>query len=120
MTARLVPEHHLMNATSLNTASQNLPNVAGPAAGGVLIGLVGVSAAYFVTTGAYAVAFLLLSLGVASTLGRIERVEKASLTADLREAWVALAAPLANLAVAGGLYLFAGARATRTRSMPGG
>ncbi|MCH7580213.1 MAG: MFS transporter, partial [Chloroflexi bacterium] len=51
MVARLVPRQHLMNATSLNTASGSLPNIAGPAVGGVLIGVVGIGAAYFVTTG---------------------------------------------------------------------
>ena len=33
MTARLVPQEHLMNAISLNSVSHSLPNVAGPAVG---------------------------------------------------------------------------------------
>ena len=91
MTARLVPQRHLMNATSLNTASQSLPNVAGPAVGGVLVGVVSVGAAYFVTTGALAVALLMLMLGVAASFGHVERREGQSVTTDLREAWDYLA-----------------------------
>ncbi len=87
MVARLVPRRHLMNATSLNTASHSLPNVAGPAVGGVLIGVVGIGAAYFVTTGALAVALVMLMLGVAASFGHVERREAQSVTADLREAW---------------------------------
>ena len=87
MIARLVPQRHLMNATSLNTASHNLPNVAGPALGGVLVGVVGIGAAYFVTTGAFALALLMLMLGVTASFGHVERKEAQSVTADLREAW---------------------------------
>ena len=87
MVVRLVPKRHLMNATSLNTASGNLPNIAGPALGGVLIGVVGIGAAYFVTTGALAVALVMLMLGVAASFGHVERREAQSVTADLREAW---------------------------------
>ena len=87
MVVRLVPGRHLMNATSLNTASSNLPNIAGPALGGVLIGVVGISAAYFVTTGALAVAAVMLMLGVAASFGHVEQREAQSVTADLREAW---------------------------------
>ncbi len=87
MIARLVPQRHLMNATSLNTASHSLPNIAGPAVGGVLIGVVGIGAAYFVTTGALAVALLLLMLGVTASFGHVERKEAQSVSADLREAW---------------------------------
>jgi MFS family permease len=87
MIARLVPKRHLMNATSLNTASHSLPNVAGPAVGGVLIGVVGIGAAYFVTTGALAVALLMLMLGVTASFGHVERKVAQSVTADLREAW---------------------------------
>ena len=87
MVARLVPRQHLMNATSLNTASGSLPNIAGPAVGGVLIGVVGIGAAYFVTTGALAVALVMLMLGVAASFGHVERREAQSVTADLREAW---------------------------------
>ena len=87
MVARLVPQRHLMNATSLNTAGGSLPNVAGPAVGGVLIGVVGIGAAYFVTTGALAVALLMLMLGVAASFGHVERREAQSVTTDLREAW---------------------------------
>jgi MFS family permease len=86
ITARLVPEKHLMNAISLNTASHSLPNVAGPAAGGVLIGVLGLAAAYFVTTGAFAIA-LLMMLGVAASFGHVERTAVKGLMSDLREAW---------------------------------
>ncbi|MBT5773637.1 MAG: MFS transporter [Dehalococcoidia bacterium] len=90
MTARLVPDAHLMNATSLNSASHSLPNVIGPAIGGVLVGGVGIGIAYFATTGAYLVALAMLALGVAASFGAVERVEHRSVTADLREAWTYL------------------------------
>ena len=86
ITARLVPQEHLMNAISLNTASHSLPNVAGPAAGGVLIAVVGVAAAYFVTTGAFLLA-LLMMLGVAASFGHVERKAMKGLMSDLREAY---------------------------------
>ena len=87
MTARLVPEQHLMNATSLNTAAQSLPSVAGPALGGVLVGGVGIGAAYFATTGAYTLALLLLMLGVTASFGKVERAEGSTVMGDLREAY---------------------------------
>ncbi len=86
MTAKLVPGQHLMNAISLNTAGHSLPNVAGPAAGGVLIALVGIAGAYFVTSGAYLMG-LLMMLGVAAAFGRIERAPTTSAKDDLREAY---------------------------------
>jgi MFS family permease len=86
MTARLVPREHLMNAISLNTASHSLPTVAGPAVGGVLIAVLGIAAAYFVTTGAFLLA-LLMMLGIAASFGRVERAAMKSLTSDLREAY---------------------------------
>lgn len=86
VTARLVPAKHLMNAISLNTASHSLPNVAGPAVGGVLIAALGIAAAYFVTTGAYLLA-LLMMLGVAASFGHVERRALTSLMGDLREAY---------------------------------
>ncbi len=87
MVARLVPRRHLMNATSLNTASHSLPNIVGPAVGGVLIGVVSIGVAYFVTTGALAIALLMLMFGVSASFGHVERREAQSVTADLREAW---------------------------------
>ncbi len=86
ITARLVPESHLMNAISLNTASHSLPSVAGPAVGGVLIAAVGIAAAYFVTTGALALALVMLLLGVSASFGHVERTTEKGLTHDLREA----------------------------------
>jgi MFS family permease len=86
ITARLVPRHHLMNAISLNTVSHSLPNVAGPALGGVLIAILGIAAAYFVTTGAFLLA-LLMMLGVAASFGHVERTAVSSLMNDLREAY---------------------------------
>jgi len=91
MTARLVPPVHLMNATSLSSASHSLPNVVGPAIGGVLVGGVGIGVAYFATTSAYLVALIMLALGVAASFGAVERAENRSVTADLREAWAYLA-----------------------------
>ncbi len=55
MTARLVPPPHMMNAIALNQTAHSLPSVAGPAAGGVLIAVVGIAGAYFVTTGAFVI-----------------------------------------------------------------
>jgi MFS family permease len=86
ITARLVPRRHLMNAISLNTASHSLPNVAGPAVGGVLIAAFGIAAAYFVTSGAFVLALLMI-LGVAASFGHVERKAVSSLTNDLREAY---------------------------------
>jgi MFS family permease len=86
MTARLVPRQHLMNAISLNTVSNSLPNVAGPAVGGVLIASLGIAAAYFVTTGAFLLALLMI-LGVAASSGHVERSAASGLKNDLREAY---------------------------------
>jgi len=86
ITARLVPKRHLMNAISLNTASHSLPNVAGPAVGGVLIAVLGIAAAYFATTGAFLLA-LAMMLGVAASFGHVQRAAGSSLKNDLREAY---------------------------------
>ena len=86
ITARLVPRQHLMNAISLNTASHSLPNVAGPAVGGVLIAILGIAAVYFMTSGAFLLA-LLMMLGVAASFGHVERTAASSLMNDLREAY---------------------------------
>lgn len=86
MTARLVPEEHVMNAISLNTASHSLPNVAGPATGGLLVAGLGVAFAYFTTSGAMLLA-LVLMLGVAASFGRIGRAAGTSILADLREGY---------------------------------
>ncbi len=85
MTARLVPPAHMMNAISLNQIAHSLPNVAGPAAGGVLIAVVGVAGAYFVTTGAFVIG-LLMMFGVAASFGSIDRANVKSVREDLREA----------------------------------
>jgi MFS family permease len=86
MTARLVPPSHMMNAISLNQTAHSLPQVAGPAAGGVLVVLLGVAGAYFVTSGALLLGILMM-LGVAASFGRIERTTPTSVKADLREAY---------------------------------
>jgi MFS family permease len=87
MTARLVPPKHLMNAISLNQTAHSLPSIAGPAAGGVLVALIGIAGAYFITTGAF-LAGLLMMLGVAAAFGSIERTApKKSPSADLKEAY---------------------------------
>jgi MFS family permease len=85
MTARLVPPKELMNAISLNQTAHSLPSVAGPAAGGVLVGLIGVAGAYFLTSGVLFIG-LLLMLGVAASFGRIHRTAPTSAGADLSEA----------------------------------
>ena len=86
ITAKLVPRQHLMNAISLNTVSHSLPNVAGPAVGGVLIAVLGIAAVYFMTSGAFLLA-LLMMLGVAASVGHVERRAMSSLMDDLREAY---------------------------------
>jgi MFS family permease len=86
ITARLVPQEHLMNAISLNTVSHSLPNVAGPAVGGVLIGALGIAAAYFLTSGAFSLA-LLMMLGVAAAFGHVQRKAGASAVTELRQAY---------------------------------
>jgi MFS family permease len=86
ITAKLVPRQHLMNAISLNTVSHSLPNVAGPAVGGVLIAVLGIAAVYFMTSGAFLLALLML-LGVAASVGHVERRAMSSLMDDLREAY---------------------------------
>jgi MFS family permease len=104
MTARLVPGRHLMNAISLNTAGHSLPNVAGPAAGGVLIALLGIAGAYFVTSGAYLMG-LLMMLGVAAAFGRIERTPTTSAKDDLREAYEYLRAHRDLLQLTGAMLI---------------
>ncbi len=86
MTGRLVPREHFMNATSLNSASYSVPNVVGPALGGVLVGGAGIGMAYFATSGAHLAAAAMLLFGVAASFGSIERHHSRSVTADLREA----------------------------------
>lgn len=86
MTARLVPPNYLMNATSLNQTANSLPQIAGPAAGGVLVVLLGVAGAYFVTTGALLLGTLMM-LSVAASFGRVERTAPTSVKADLHEAY---------------------------------
>jgi MFS family permease len=86
MTARLVPKEHLMNAISLNSVSHSLPNVAGPAVGGVLIGAFGIAAAYFVTTGSLVIA-LFMMLAVAAAFGQVQRRAASSVVQELREGY---------------------------------
>jgi MFS family permease len=86
MTAKLVPQEHVMNAISLNSASHSLPSVAGPAIGGVLVGGLGVAAAYFTTSGAL-LAALLMMLGVAASFGHVERGAAKGVLGDLREGY---------------------------------
>jgi MFS family permease len=85
MTARLVPPRYLMNAISLNQAAHSLPSVAGPAVGGILVGLLGIAGAYFITSGALVLG-LVLMLGVAASFGAIKREERRSVGGDLKEA----------------------------------
>jgi MFS family permease len=104
ITARMVPRRHLMNAISLNTASHSLPNVAGPAVGGVLIAALGIATAYFVTTGAFVLA-LLMMLGVAASLGHVERTAVKSAMHDLREAYDYLLAHRELLRLTGAMLI---------------
>lgn len=104
MTAKLVPGKHVMNAISLNTAGHSLPSVAGPAAGGVLIALLGIAGAYFVTSGAFVIG-LLMMLGVAASFGTIERTSARSAKDDLREAYEYLRAHRDLLQITGAMLI---------------
>lgn len=86
MTARLVPPERTMNAISLNQMAHSLPSIAGPAVGGIIVALVGVAGAYFVTSGAFLVGVLMM-MGVAASYGVVQRRAPQSAGADLREAW---------------------------------
>jgi MFS family permease len=59
--------------------------VAGPAAGGVLIAVVGIAGAYFVTSGAFFLGLLLI-LGVAASFGSIQKRPDKGVKEDLGEA----------------------------------
>jgi MFS family permease len=85
MTARLVPPRYLMNAISLNQTAHSLPSIAGPAVGGLLVGLLGVAGAYLITSGALVLG-LLMMLGVAASFGAVQRTSQESMGEDLREA----------------------------------
>jgi MFS family permease len=85
MTARLVPPRYLMNAISLGQTAHSLPSIAGPAVGGVLVGLLGVAGAYFITSGALVLGLLMI-LGVAASFGSVQRRERETVGADLGEA----------------------------------
>ncbi len=104
MTARLVPGRHLMNAISLNTAGHSLPNVAGPAAGGALIALLGIAGAYFFTSGAYLVG-LLMMLGIAASFGHIDRSAARSVKDGLLEAYQYLRAHRDLLRLTGAMLI---------------
>jgi MFS family permease len=104
MTAKLVPSKHVMNAISLNTAGHSLPSVAGPAAGGVLIALLGIAGAYFVTSGAFVIG-LLMMLGVAASFGTIERTGARNVKDDLREAYEYLRAHRDLLQITGAMLI---------------
>lgn len=85
MTARLVPPKQLMNAVSLNQTANSLPHIAGPAAGGVLVVVIGVAGAYFFTSSVLLVALAMI-LGVAALHGAVERRAPTTMTADIGEA----------------------------------
>jgi MFS family permease len=72
--------------------------------GGVLIGVLGIAAAYFVTTGAFLMA-LLMMLGVAASFGHIERTAVKGLTSDLREAYEYLLAHRDLLQLTGAMLI---------------
>jgi MFS family permease len=86
MVARLVPPERTVNAISLNQMAHSLPSIAGPAAGGIIVALIGVAGAYLVTSGAF-LAGILLMLGVAASYGVVQRRPPQSARADLLEAW---------------------------------
>jgi MFS family permease len=86
MTARLVPPERTVNAISLNQMAHSLPSIAGPAVGGIIVALVGVAGAYFVTSAAFLVAVLMM-MGVAASYGVVQRRAPQSARADIGEAW---------------------------------
>ena len=53
LVATLVPREKLMNAMALSTATMNISRILGPALAGLLVPLIGIGGAYFITTGFY-------------------------------------------------------------------
>jgi MFS family permease len=86
MTARLVPPERTVNAISLNQMAHSLPSIGGPAVGGIIVALVGIAGAYFVTSAAFLVAVFMM-MGVAASYGVVQKRAPQSAGADLREAW---------------------------------
>jgi len=58
----LVGEEHLMSANSLNSMNDNLARLIGPAIGGALLGLVGLSSVVLLDAASYAIAAVLILL----------------------------------------------------------
>lgn len=81
--ANITGKQGLTNAMALNMAGMNTTRVIGPAAGGFLIGLVGVSGTYVVGVVLYGVALLCL-FGVGRSRPE-ERVREASMGANMVE-----------------------------------
>lgn len=81
---RLVDEERLLNANSLNALNNNLARLLGPAVGGSVMGLYGISAVVLVD----AVSFLAAAgmIALISTSGRIERAGAAT-TEVAQRAW---------------------------------
>ena len=53
LVANLVPRRHLSNAIGLNSTTLNAARAIGPAAAGILIGVIGIAGAYFAQVGGY-------------------------------------------------------------------
>ncbi|MCL5025650.1 MAG: MFS transporter [Chloroflexi bacterium] len=78
--SELVPQRHLMNAIALNSATQNLTRVLGPAIGGLLIASVGVAGAFYLN----AASFLAVLYGLAlMQFGERQKKPRNGMLADL-------------------------------------
>lgn len=82
---RLVPRRHLMSAIGLNQASFNGPQIFGPAAGGVIIGLTGSVAVLFLANAASYLAVVAALLLMRATPVTTEGPARPSMLESVRE-----------------------------------
>jgi MFS family permease len=88
LTPNLVPRHHLANALTLNTIMFQIAAVLGPAAGGIVIGQLGVGWAYAINAASFLVviAALVMMSGVQGASSELQGPEagekKAAFTTD--------------------------------------
>ncbi len=87
--SELVPREHVSNAVSLNSAVMNTARIIGPAAAGILIATLGVSAAFAANALTFvAVIAALLALKPAELIARMPQArERGQIRAGLRYVW---------------------------------
>jgi MFS family permease len=81
--SEMVGRNDLQNAIALNSAVFNLARIAGPAVAGIVIGLIGISTAFFLNAASYLTVIVSLRLMRQSELRPAERVARAK--GQLRE-----------------------------------